>query len=276
MLVRSSASRTDTSSVTGVARKELAGDTNASRFPHAQPSGCQPTPEKSNVMDIGKAFSFVFDDEQWVASILLGGLIVLIPIIGQLALLGYVMETARNVARGNPRPLPQWNTFGEKLSLGFAGFIISLVYALPIVVLTVLLMCLRLFAAAGARSEEGAAAAIGGSFLCLFPLLFILALLLQPVILAGLVRYLQTGSIGAALQVGEVIAMVRADLGAWVVLWLISLLCGFVASLGSIVIIGFIFTYPYSQAVFGHAMGQTMQRFSPTLATTYAPPPPMV
>lgn len=224
-------------------------------------------------MDIGKAFSFVFEDEQWVASILLGGLILLIPIIGQIALLGYTMETARNVARGNPRPLPQWNTFGEKLGLGFAGFVVSLVYSLPIIVLGMLLICLPLFAAAGARSNEGAAAAVGGSFACLFPLLIILVLLLQPVILAGLVRYLQTGSIGAALQVGEVIAMVRADLGAWVVLWLVSLLCGVVASLGSIIVIGFIFTYPYSQAVFGHAMGQTMQRFSPAVATTYMPPP---
>lgn len=224
-------------------------------------------------MDIGKAFSFVFEDEQWVASILLGGLILLIPLIGPIALLGYTLETARNVARGNPRPLPQWNTFGEKLGLGFAGLVVGLVYSLPIIVLGVLLICMTLFAAAGARSREGAVAAIGGSFTCLLPLVIILALLLQPVILAGLVRYLQTGSIGAALQVGEVIAMVRADWGAWVVLWLVSLLCGFIANLGSLIIIGFIFTYPYSQAVFGHAIGQTMQRFSPAAATTYMPPP---
>jgi len=227
-------------------------------------------------VDIGKAFSFVFDDEQWVASILIGGLIMLIPIIGQLALLGYAMETARNVARGNPRPLPQWNTFGEKLSLGFAGFVVILVYSLPIIVLSMLLICVPIFAAAGTRSDEGAAAAILGSFGCLMPLLIILALLLQPVFLAAIVRYLQTGSIGAALQVGEVIAMVRANLGTWVVLWLVSLLCGFVASLGSIIIIGFIFTYPYSQAVFGHYMGQTMQRLSPATATSYMPPPSMV
>ncbi|MFQ3661638.1 MAG: DUF4013 domain-containing protein [Chloroflexaceae bacterium] len=227
-------------------------------------------------MDIGKAFSFVFDDEQWVTSILIGGLIVLIPIIGQLALLGYTMETARNVARGNPRPLPQWNTFGEKLSLGFAGFVITLVYSLPIIALSMLVVCVPILVAGGARSEEGAAAAILGSFGCLMPLLIILALLLQPVFLAAHVRYLQTGSIGAALQVGEVIAMVRADLGTWVVLWLLLLLCGFVASLGSIIIIGFIFTYPYSQAVFGHFMGQTMQRFSPATATPSTPPPSMV
>lgn len=227
-------------------------------------------------MNIGKAFSFVFEDEQWVASILIGGLILLIPIIGQFALLGYTLETARNVARGNPRPLPQWNTFGEKLGLGFAGFVVSLVYSLPLIVLMALLICVPVFAAAGAQSNEGAGAAIAGSFACMIPLSIIVALLLQPVILAGLVRYLQTGSIGAALQVGEVIAMVRADPGAWVVLWLISVLCGFIASLGGFVIIGIIFTYPYSQAVFGHAMGQTMQRFSTASATTYIPPQPMV
>ncbi|MCS6880498.1 MAG: DUF4013 domain-containing protein [Oscillochloridaceae bacterium] len=225
-------------------------------------------------MDIGKAFSFVFEDEQWVASILIGGLILLIPIIGLIVLLGYTLETARNVAQGNPRPLPKWNTFGEKLGLGFAYFVIGLVYSLPLIVLIMLIVCVPLFAA-GAGSDEGAAAALA-SFSCFLPLLIIVSLLLQPVILAAVARYLQMGSIGAALQVGEVITMVRADPGAWVVLWLILLLCGIIANLGAIIIIGFIFTVPYSQAVFGHAMGQTLQRFSPAAATTYMPPPPMV
>lgn len=225
-------------------------------------------------MDIGKAFSFVFEDEQWVASILIGGLIVLIPIIGPFFLLGYALETARNVAQGHPRPLPKWSNFGEKLGLGFAYFIIGLVYSLPVIVLFALLICAPLFAAA-AGSEQGAAAAALGSFGCLIPLLLIVALLLQPVILAALARYLQTGSIGAALQVGDVIAMVRANPGVWVVLWLISLLCGLIANLGGLIIIGFIFTLPYSQAVFGHALGQTMQPFSPAATTTYVPPPPM-
>ena len=39
-------------------------------------------------MDIGKAFGFVFEDEQWVSKILLGAAIMLIPIFGLFALIG--------------------------------------------------------------------------------------------------------------------------------------------------------------------------------------------
>lgn len=226
-------------------------------------------------MDLGKAFSYVFDDEQWISSILIGGLIVLIPIIGQLALLGYMLEAARNVATGNPRPLPQWNNFGEKLSLGFGGFVISLVYALPLILLSMALICFPILAATGARNEGAAAATILGSLGCIVPLIFVLGILIQPLLLAAMVRYLQTGSLGAAFQVGEVVAMVRADLGSWLVLWLLSLLCGFIASLGTAVLIGIIFTYPYSQAVFGHLMGQMMARLGRPLGTGY-PPQPLV
>lgn len=226
-------------------------------------------------MDLGKAFSYVFDDEQWLSSILIGGLIFLIPIVGPLALLGYMLEAARNVATGNPRPLPRWNNFGEKLSLGFAGFVISLVYSLPLILVMMALICFPILAASGARSEEAAAVTILGSLGCIVPLIIVLSILIQPVLLAAMVRYLQTGSLGEAFRVGEVIATVRADLGSWLILWLLSLLCGFIASLGGTVLIGIIFTYPYSQAIFGHLMGQMMTRVGSPLDTGY-PPQPLV
>jgi hypothetical protein len=229
-------------------------------------------------MDIGKAFSFVFDDEQWVTSILIAGLISLllfIPLVNigvALLLLGYMLETARNVAMNSPRPLPQWSNFGEKFSLGFAGFVISLVYSLPILVIVGLGSCVAVLLGSTAGSEEGVAAAIVGSMFCLIPLALVLGLLVAPLMLAAMARYLQTGSIGAALRFGEVIAMVRQDLGGWVVLWLLSILCGLVASLGSAVIIGFIFTYPYSQAVFGHLLGQKLQQLGRPSGYDYTPP----
>lgn len=228
-------------------------------------------------MDIGKAFSFVFDDEQWISSILICGLLLLVPILGSFLVIGYMLETARNVAMGSPRPLPKWNNFGEKLSLGFAGFVISLVYALPLVLIVVLFACLGVGIGGAAGSEDAAAAIIGSSMLCIVPLFMILALVIQPLILAATARYLQTGSLGSAFQVGEVIAMVRADLGGWVVLFLLYLLCGAVAGLGSIVVIGFIFTAPYSQAVFGHLLGQKLiqMRQPADFGSAYPPAPSM-
>lgn len=225
-------------------------------------------------MDIGKAFSFVFDDEQWVTSILICGVLLLVPILGALLLIGYMMETARNVAMGSPRPLPKWNNFGEKLSLGFAGFVISLVYALPLVIIGVLFGCLAIGVGSAAGDSDAAAAIIASSTLCLVPLMILVGLAIQPVILAAMARYIQTGSLGAAFRFGEVIAMVRADLSGWVLMFLLYLLCSVVGSLGSVIVIGFIFTLPYSQAVFGHLLGQKLIQLSQPAG--YTPPAPMM
>lgn len=225
-------------------------------------------------MDIGKAFSFPFDDDQWVSSILLCGVLLLIPIVGQILLIGYMLETARNVAMGSPRPLPKWNNFGEKLSLGFGGFVISLGYVLPIIIVGMLFGCLAGGLGSTSNGEDAAAAMAGGLFLCLFPLLFLLGVLVSPLILAAEARYLQTGSLGEAFNIGAVIATVRQDLGGWFVLVLLSILCSFVGSIGSMVVIGFIFTLPYSQAVFGHLLGQKMLTLGRPAGSgfDYAPP----
>ena len=86
-------------------------------------------------MDMRRAFSYVFDDDEWLTVILLGGLILFVPILGQIVLIGFLCETARNVATGNSRPLPKWNHLGETFRLGLSGLLIQLVYALPIILL---------------------------------------------------------------------------------------------------------------------------------------------
>lgn len=233
-------------------------------------------------MDIGKAFSYVFEDEQWVTSILICGLLMFVPIVGWLAIGGYALEAARNVAMNSPRPLPKWDNFGQKLSLGWNWFVISIVYALPVAILSGALACLPLLGVIGSGgSEEAASAAVGlflGSFACLLPLVILVALIIQPLIFAATVRYLQTGSLGAALRVGEIITMVRSDLGGWFVLWLLYILCSFVAQLGSVIVIGIIFTLPYSQAVFGHLLGQKLAQLGThnSYGAGYAPPPAMM
>jgi hypothetical protein len=229
-------------------------------------------------MDIGKAFSFVFDDESWVNKILIGGLIsilLFIPLVNiavAILFLGYTFETARNVAMNSPRPLPDWSNLGEKFRLGFGGFVVSLVYALPLIVIVGLLACVGIGIGAASGSEDSMAGIFALTMFCVVPLALLLGLVIAPFALAAMVRYLQTDSIGAALQFSSVIAMVRQDIGGWVVLWLLSILCSIVGSVGTWVIIGFIFTYPYSQAVFGHILGQKLQQLGRPAGYDYAPP----
>lgn len=224
-------------------------------------------------MDIGKAFSFPFEDEQWVSSILICGLLLLVPIVGWLAIAGYTLEVARNVAMGSPRPLPKWDNFGEKLSLGFNWFVISFVYTLPVTLIAGLASCLLILPVLS--GDEGAIMAGLGLFFCIIVFAILLGLLLAPIALAATVRYLQTGSLAAAFKVGDIISMVRGDLGSWVVLWLLSILCSFVGQLGGYVIIGIFFTLPYSQAVFGHLIGQMLQRMGQPATLSYSSPSTM-
>ena len=80
-------------------------------------------------MNFGQAFTYVFEDPDWAKKLLIPALVSLIPIIGQLVVLGWMLEVTRRVIQQNPRPLPELD-FGRQLGEGFKGFIIGLVYAL--------------------------------------------------------------------------------------------------------------------------------------------------
>jgi uncharacterized protein YqgC (DUF456 family) len=145
------------------------------------------------------------------------------------------------------------------------------------VILSFIMACVIIStgAAAGGSNEDAAGAMAGFIVLCFVPLILVTSLVIQPVLLAALGRYVQTNNLGAALQVGSVIGTVRASLGTWVVVWLVYILCGIIGSLGSIAfVIGALFTTVYGQAVFGHVLGQVVARSngSSNLETGYGSP----
>ena len=230
-------------------------------------------------MDIGKSFSFVFEDEKWVSKVLLGGLIFLIPLIGQFAVIGYMLKVAQNVMQGNPRPLPEWGEFGDHFMRGLYGIVIQIVYQLPTLILYAVFFCV-LLAAGGAAGSEGSsdgAGAIGVLSLCLLPLIFILALAGAFLGYVACGRYVATNTLSEAFKFSDVVASARGNLGAWVMLLLVVILAGFVGSLGVIACgIGALFTSFYAQCVIGHALGQTVSQVGMAGGATppsYGPPP---
>ncbi len=210
-------------------------------------------------IDIGRSLSFITEDEQWISKVLIGGLILIIPIVGQLAMLGYMIETGQNLTRGREKPLPEWGEFGNKLLMGFHAFLISLVYALPIVLLVFIFTCFIGLMAGGAEGrEEEIAGVVVSAMFCLFPLLFILGLILQIATFAGWVRYIRTdANLGASLAIGPVWEMLRAAPGTWGITLLVYLLFSVLASLGGIACgVGALFTTMYALIGFGHVLGQ--------------------
>jgi len=228
-------------------------------------------------MDLGKAFSFVFEDEKWISKVLIGGLLIWIPIVN-FAVLGYMLAVARNVAQGNSRPLPEWGEFGTLFGRGFYGFVIAFVYLLPVFILEGLFFCLTGGLAAGSRRGDSGAA-IGLLGLCLVPLLIILALVLSLLIYAALARFVVTDNMSEAFKFSDVIASVRTNISTWLILWLVAILANFVGGLGVIACgVGVLFTAFYAYCVTGHALGQTIKQLgnvtdSPMPPPAYGPPP---
>ncbi len=224
-------------------------------------------------MEIGKTLSFVTEDEQWISKVLIGGLVALIPVVGTFAIQGYAYRVAQNVARGNPRPLPAWGEFGDFLKLGFIGLVISIVYLLPVIILYFIFVMLTFIAAGVSESSEGGAAVLGLASLCIVPLILIAAIVCSFASIAALMRYLATGSFGEAFKFGETIAILRSNIGTFLLFLVVGILAGIIAGLGTIACgIGVLFTAFYAQCMIGHAIGQAMQRIFPPQQPVYAAP----
>jgi len=167
-------------------------------------------------MDIGKALGFVFEDEEWIVKILLGTLILLIPIFGQFALMGYGIAIIRNVRAGSPRPLPAWENLGQYFADGFKFWVASIVYALPILILMCPFAFIGFMPTLGGDSEEAVAALSGlmgilGILLgCIAILYGFLLALLTPVIQ---IRCAESGQLGSCLRFGEVFRFAFQNIG---------------------------------------------------------------
>lgn len=215
------------------------------------------------MVDIGRAFGFVTEDEEWVTKVLIGGVLLLsnmiIPIVGTLALYGYMITMARNVAQGNPRPLPRWEDFGTLLMRGLYWFLIMLIYMIPVFVVYIgMILAVSVAGVAlEGQGEDAVAMVIMGLLFCMLILILVCALFLSLMIYAATVRYIQTDELSAALKFGEVLALVRSSPRPWLMVLLISILAGLASSVGILACgIGVFFTSFYAYLVIGHALGQ--------------------
>jgi len=212
-------------------------------------------------MDIGKAFSFVFEDEKWVSKMLIGALFYLLSIfiIGIFFVLGYFVELIRNVANGIPNPLPEWDNLGSKLGRGFMLFLVGFVYSLPIIVLYI---CAFIPTIAVSGSDNEALSAVAGIIsvvgLCL---LFIYAIILMILFPAIAIRYAVTGSFGACFQFGQMFSFIGSNLGNYIIAILLTLVAGFIGELGIIAcFVGVVVTMFYALLFEGHLFGQVYRQ----------------
>jgi hypothetical protein len=212
-------------------------------------------------MDIGKALSFVFEDPNWAGKIIIGGILAIIPVVGWVFVMGYMIAVARNVIQGNPQPLPEWSDFGQLFIDGLYGLVIAFVYVLPIIIFACIFV-IPLSILAGDGSGSGGANFYTLVMLCFSGFAVIYGILVGWLFIpAALGRYADTNDLASALRFNEVLDISRADPVAFLIALLIAWLASFLASFGLILCcIGVIFTSFYAQCVTGHVYGQAYAR----------------
>lgn len=228
-------------------------------------------------MNIGKSFSFVFDDKNWMGKLGLGALITLIPILN-FAWTGYMVGIIRNVMNGSSEPLPTWDDLGKKFMDGLLLTVAGLVYALPIIVVFCLPLSFMIVPAilSGNSDMQDIATAIAGFgsvlFICLLCVFIIYIFALSVIYPAILVIFAREETLASCFKFRDVFSLISQNLSPFITAWAVNIGLGLGASfvvgvaqttlnlipcLGQIAAVAVTLgVVAYTTAVYAHLFGQ--------------------
>jgi Protein of unknown function (DUF4013) len=212
-------------------------------------------------MNFGRAFSYAFQDPDWIKKVGIAAVICIIPVLGSIIVLGWALEITRRVIRNEPEFLPDWSNFGDYLSKGFQAFVVTLVFLLPGLLLNVCQQAVNYGHIAAANSgnsnQFGMIANIAVICLSCVSIVFSIAAgFLTPAAIGVLA---DTGQLSAAFRFNQIIALVRAAPGPYllqlIVVWLTSVI---LLPIGLLVcVVGVFAAIAYLSLVTAHLYGQS-------------------
>ena len=228
-------------------------------------------------MNIQKALTYPFEDKQWTGKIGIGVLISIVPILN-FAWLGYILELMRQVIKGNPLPMPDWNNLGKKFMDGLFLFLAGFVYALPVILLIGVPLAVMIVPAilAGNSNNQSIASAIAtaGSMvaMCLTCVFLLYALALSVLFPAIYVEYATKGTFASCFNFKDIFVQIGKNTGVYFTAWgvylgvaigaslvggIIGGLLGWIPCLGQLiaVVVG-VASGIYALLVFAHLFGQ--------------------
>lgn len=230
-------------------------------------------------IDIGKSFSHVFEDPDWGTKAILGSLIGIVPILN-FTLMGYEVQVAKNVSKGDPHPMPTWDGFGDYFMNGLWLGLARIVYGLPVLILMaplffIFIMPIMLALIAGDSRDADRVMGMGLSiwFLvmgCSFLLAMLYSLLLGAIYPAITANYVRHGTFAACFDLKEIFAFIRRNFNNYLMVWVAGLGAGLVFVAVYMVVsfipcIGSLLSLPLAAAgtfyiymVTGHALGQAL------------------
>ncbi len=203
-------------------------------------------------MEIGEIISdaIKYPSAAW-SKVLILGIILIIPIVNFIGL-GYLFRIIKATFAGIDE-LPDFDDVGELLIDGLKIFVVSIVYAIPVVIIAAIVGAVLSFNPATTTGTftgfDMFAFALSYS---VYIIIAIIIGLVEIMAIANMALY--EGELGAAFKFSEIldrIAMIEWGkyLGWYIVMVLLGLVAGVIAGLTLIIIVGFILVpliiYPY-------------------------------
>jgi len=198
-------------------------------------------------MDIGRAFTYVFEDKDWIKKVAIGGIVTLIPVVNFIAV-GYTFRQLRNLLQNQELPLPEWDDWRGDFGRGLLPAVAAIVYLIPAWIL-------QLISGAMTASDSGFVTLLGVGFGCLTALYAIAYVLALP---AMYIRYARSDEFNAFFQFAEILEFIRENLGDYIIAVVMMIVASIAASIvGGIACgIGVIFTSFIAMLVSAHLLSQ--------------------
>lgn len=198
---------------------------NVPKTPPGQPAYYQqqghqaiPFAGKVSRVNLSQALKFPFAASNWLVIMLIGGLMIFVPVIGFMAVYGYMTEIIRRVANDDYDVLPGWDNFGVKLKDGLLMLVLLFMWAF----LPILLLGAPGFLIASAGEDE-----IGMMLMSIGTLLgSFITYFFVPIVWG---RYAVTDQFASGLQIPQIWEQARTNFGRYVGNWLLTGLMLFIS-----------------------------------------------
>ena len=188
----------------------------------------------------GDAFGLPFRSPNWFGTIVLQGLILIIPIIGQIALLGWMLITIDNLRAGRYELAPA----GFHLGRGIALFGVELIYGVALGIVPAIL-----YGIGGSLTAQNNSAG-GGALLGLGGLLWAVVAVFLTFLTPALILRTSIGGFSGGMDVAAVWQQATANVGQTVIAALLIWVAGVIGSLGWILcFVGVLLTSVYAAGV---------------------------
>ncbi len=238
-------------------------------------------------MDFIKALTFITDDPRWKEKIAIGAALGLLSflIVPVFIVIGYTLRLMQNIRDGRQLPLPEWDDWSGDLVRGFKLFVVYLIWALPLILVSIPMTIGGIMADSDNFARTlGVTIVVGAS--CLTAIYGIFITLMTP---GFTLWFARDEEIRSGLQLSEIFQWTREHITDVILFMLAYIVASFVIStVASIVgvllcIVGLIVTLPVATFVIYvyqfNLLGQiaykdsTGRVYYPPAAAPVAPPP---